>query len=226
MVKSPSTKNPPSGIGRRRALARKEGTDNYHQRRNEIAVAAAEVFNQKGFRGTTLEAVAQAMGIDRASLYYYIGSKEELFDEVVREVTEANVARAEAIKQTEAAPADKLRSLILDLMGSYAENYPLLYVYIRENLDHVAGDRTAWSRHMKSLNKRYEEAVIAIIQEGLDTGAFRPVASARIIAYGVVGMIGWTNRWFSPTKSAESAAEIGTAYAEMVLAGLRSGAHN
>jgi TetR/AcrR family transcriptional regulator, cholesterol catabolism regulator len=209
-----------SQIGRRRDLALEKGSESYQEKRNEIARAAAVVFNEKGYRGTSLTAVAEALGMDRATLYYYISNKQELFDEVVREASEKNIAAAEAARSSDAPPLDKLRTLITELMLSYAANYPLLYVYIRENLSHVEAERTEWSKYMRNLNRRYEDAVIAIVQEGIDKGTIRPIASARVLAFGVLGMVGWTNRWFVPDRSAESAEAIGTAYAEMVITGL------
>ena len=107
-------------------------------------------------------------------------------------------------------------------MKSYGDHYPLLYVYIRENLSHVESDRTEWSQFMRVLNRQYEDAIIAILQEGLDDGTVRPVSSARVLAFGVIGMIGWTNRWFVPERSSDTAEEIGIAFAEMAVAGLRA----
>ena len=216
--KQPAT----SEIGRRRSLALTKGSESYQQRRREIARAAAEIFNKKGFRGTSLGAVAEALGTDRASLYYYIANKRELFDEVVREVSEANVTTAEAVLADVQPALEKLRTLIIELMTSYGNNYPLLYVYIRENLSHVESDRTEWSQYMRTINRKYEDAIIAIVQEGLDDGTIRPLASARVLAFGVIGMIGWTNRWFVPDRSPDSAVTIGTAYADMAVAGLRA----
>lgn len=211
---------PASQIGKRRSLALNKGSESYRLRRREIARVAAEVFNKKGFRGTSLGAVADALGTDRASLYYYIANKRELFDEVVREVTEENVATAEKVLAQDAPAVDKLRTLVVELMRSYAANYPLLYVYIRENLSHVESDRTAWSQYMRSLNHRYEEVFIAIVHQGIDDGTIRPLASARTMAYGIIGMIGWTNRWFIPQKSDETADDVGKAFAEMALGGI------
>jgi TetR/AcrR family transcriptional regulator, cholesterol catabolism regulator len=213
---------PDSGIGVRRAAARKEATEAYQERRREIARAAATVFLKRGYRATTIGAVAEELGTDRASLYYYVSSKEELFDEVVREVSEANVALAEEIRDSDRPAPEKLRALIEALMNSYAEHYPLLYVYIREDLSQIAGDRGGWSRHMRSLNRRYDAAVTAIVQEGIDAGSLRPAVSARTIAFGIIGMIGWTNRWFDPTRSTESAADIGSGFASMIIDGLTS----
>ena len=216
----PVAKKSTSHIGKRRDLAQEKGSASYQERRSEIARVAANLFNQKGFQGTSISAVAEALDMDRATLYYYISNKQELFDEVVRDASEKNVAAAEAARSSDAAPLEKLRTLVVDLMNSYAANYPLLYVYIRENLTHVDAERTDWSKYMRSLNRRYEEAVIAIVQEGMDNGSIRPLASARVLAFGVIGMIGWTNRWFVPDRSPESSETIGKAYAEVIVAGL------
>ncbi|GAC1375624.1 MAG: TetR/AcrR family transcriptional regulator [Acidimicrobiales bacterium] len=216
----PKAKTTTSGIGRRRELARSEGSEAYAARRTEIARAAAQVFNQRGFGGTSIGAVAKALGMDRATLYYYIGSKEELFDEVVREATEANVATVERIRASGSDAPQKLREIIVALMKSYADNYPLLYVYIRENLNHVSAERSAWSVYMRKLNKRYQDAVVATVQEGMDGGAFRAIGSASVVTYGILGMVGWTNRWFDPDKSSQDADEIATTYAEIILGGL------
>lgn len=209
-----------SNIERRRGVALRSGLSGYQERRREIAKAAAHVFNKLGYRGTTLGAVAGELGTSRASLYYYIGNKRELFDEVVWDVVEVNVAAAEAVYRSKASSVDKLRTLIVELMKSYGTHYPLLYISLRENLSHVAGSRTEWSREVRKLNQRYEKIFIGIIQEGINAGTMRPIASARLLAYGIIGMIGWTNRWFVPKKSAESAEEIGAAFAEMILNGL------
>ena len=211
-----------SEIGRRRRLAFDKGSQTYQERRREIARVAAQIFNQRGFKGTSLVAVANALGADRASLYYYIANKRDLFDVVIREVSESNVEMAESVLATGLPALDKLRKLVIELMRSYGGNYPLLYVYVRENLSHVESDRTEWSQHMRTVNRRYDDAIIAVMQEGIDDGSIRPIASARVLAFGVLGMINWTNRWFVPDRSPDTADEIGMAYAEMVVAGLRA----
>lgn len=210
----------PSNIGKRRAAALEQGTPEYHQRREEIAAAAAKVFNQRGFARTSISAVAEALDTDRASLYYYVSSKEELFDEVVREASEINVARAEEILATDVDAPEKLRRVILALMDSYEKHYPLLYVFLRENLSQVAGKRVDWSKRMQEISRRYERLVIAIVEQGVEEGTIRHSAPAEIIAYGVLGTLNWTNRWFNPERSDLDAAEIGEAFADMLLDGL------
>ena len=211
-----------SRISRRRSLAKEDSSAAYQARRNEIADAAVRVFNRLGFQKASISAVAAELNIDRASLYYYISSKEELFDEIVRKVIERNAEVARRICDSNMAPRRILRELIIALMSSYGEHYPLIFIYIRENLNQVSDKRSEWSRYMRKLNSDITEAVVSIVEEGYADKSFRNIGSARVVAYGVLGLIGWTNRWFRPEKSEVSAEEIGKTYAELVLAGLES----
>ncbi len=208
-----------SSIDERRAIASRDSSATYQKRRKEITDAAVQVFNRLGYKGASLSAVASELGVDRATLYYYFSSKEQLFDEIVRTVLETNDTLARRIANSSADPARKLRELIVALMVSYAEHYPLLFIYIREDLAHVSDRRSGWSQHMRGLNRSIEDSLIAIIEQGHRSGSLRKIGSARTIAYGILGMLNWTHRWYKPERS-EPAEEIGQAFAEFALAGL------
>jgi AcrR family transcriptional regulator len=141
-----------SAIGNRRTAAREDSSTNHQARRKEIGDAAIRVFNRLGYKGASMAAVAAELDLDRASLYYYISSKEELFDEIVRTVVERDVALAKKIQASKMKPHRKLGDLIKALMSSYGEHYPLMYIYIRENLSHVSDKRSTWSQYMRGLN--------------------------------------------------------------------------
>jgi TetR/AcrR family transcriptional regulator, cholesterol catabolism regulator len=191
----------------------------YQERRRKIIAAAAEVFQEKGFDGASFGDIATAVGTDRASLYYYVSSKEELFHEVVYSAAEASVKRAEAIRDGEGTTSEKISALVQSLMQSFEDYYPYLFVYIQERMTQFGAKDDEWSAQMWALNERYDDAIVAVVQAGLDMEEIRPVASARVIAYGIVGMINWSHRWFRPTGDL-SAKEIGDAYAEILLRGL------
>lgn len=211
-----------SKIGKRRSVAKEDSSASYQLRRKEIAEAAIRVFNRLGFQGASVSAVAAELEIDRASLYYYISSKEELFDELVRTVVERNLELVKQIQASDLSPRRKLRDLITTLMTSYGEHYPLFYIYIRENLSHVSDGRSKWSTYMRKLNAETSDAVIAIIEEGYADRTLRNVGAPRVVAYGVLGIVGWTHRWFRPDQSDVSAEEIGKTYAELLLSGLEN----
>lgn len=210
-----------SGIGRRRASARDEGTAAYQERRAEIVAAAGQLFKDRGYAGTSLADVAEALSMDRASLYYYIGGKQELFQDVVGGAVERNALSAEAIVEGPGTAPEKLRRLVVELMESYAASYPFLYVYIQEHLGAVSPDRSPWAQGMRQFNKRYENAVVAVIRAGVDEGTFAVGTQPWVVAYGVIGMVAWSNRWYRPDESTVPAREIGEAYADTLLTGLQ-----
>lgn len=209
-----------SGIEkRRRAAQRDKSNAAYQNRRAEIFEAAGRVFKKKGFQATSLGDVAEAMGTDRANLYYYVSSKQELLDGVVSKPVRNNVAQARAIAATSDTPAAKLRTLIIELMRSYAQHYPFLYVFIQENLSHISTD-AEWAQEMRSINREYENIVISIIEAGYADGTIRNVGPAWVVAYGVIGLVAWSNRWYDPQRTEATAEEIANAYADMVIDGL------
>ena len=208
-----------SNISKRRAAALDEGGAAYRGRRAEIIRAAGEVFKRLGFRGTKIGDIAEAVGMDRATIYYYVGGKEELFHQAVGDAVERNCLRAEAILTGPGTPAEKLRALVTDLMESYAASYPYLYLYIQEDLGPSAS-RSQWGRTMARFNKRYENVVVAIVEDGVADGTFHTATEPWVIAYGILGMAAWSNRWFNPETSSVPAREIGAAYAETLLRGL------
>jgi len=190
----------------------------YQERRREILKVAAGIFKEKGLQGASLGEIAEAVGADRATLYYYVGSRQELFSDTVRDAVEANVSLAEAILAKDDPAPVRLRELAVGLMESYAGNYPFPYVYIQEDLSRVGKSERIFGA--PEMDRRFDAAVIGIIQAGLDDGSLRSAATARTIAFGFIGMLNWTHRWFDPDHAGPGASEIGESFADMVLDGL------
>jgi TetR/AcrR family transcriptional regulator, cholesterol catabolism regulator len=210
-----------SGIGRRRQAARTEGGADYKARREELVKVAAEVFQEKGYQASTLNDIAERMDTDRASLYYYVGSKQELFQEVVQDVLEANLREARRIKKEPLKPAEKLARLVNTMMVSYEENYPFTYVYIQEDMSQVGSQDSEWARAMTSRTRSFEKIVKGFIEEGVAAKEFRADIPPEIAANGLYGMLNWTHRWFRPGGGAD-ATQVAAAFSSLLLEGLRN----
>lgn len=208
-----------SSIARRRAAARADGGAAYTQRRDEIVRTAARLFKEHGREAVRLGDIAKAMGADRASLYYYYSNRDEIFREIVRDALDVNVRRAEEIQASDATAPEKIRSLSTQLMRSYAENYPFLYVFIQEDLSRLP-EESDWAGEIKRLSRRYDDAIVGIVQQGLDEGTLSSRAPARVVAFGLLGMINWTHRWFRPDDPRYDAQEIGETFADIAIRGL------
>jgi len=213
----------PSSLGRGRAARRGAGKPAFAERRADVVAAAAAVFARSGYARTTLADVAAELGIDRASIYHYVGSKQELFEDVVGGTVARNAERAEAIAAGPGTPAQKLRDLVAEMMSSYVDSYPFLYVYLQEDLRTVPPERADWAQHMRAVNKRYENAVVAIVAAGMADGTFVARGEPYMVAAGVIGMVSWTYRWFDPTTSPRSAGDIARTYADVLVLGLQQG---
>jgi TetR/AcrR family transcriptional regulator, cholesterol catabolism regulator len=190
--------SPPSGIGRRRLAARADGNEEYQTRRRELVQAAATVFKEKGYEAATLNDVAERVGADRASLYYYVGGKHELFEEVVRDLVAANLAEVERILKLDVPPDQKLRLVIERLIWSYEEYYPAMYVYIQEDMGKVASAESEWAQEMTRQTRRFESSTIKLIKQCVEEGIFRDDVRLDLAANALFGMLNWTHRWFRP----------------------------
>lgn len=208
----------PPGLVERRKAARKVASPEYQIRRRELVSAAAQVFFDKGFNATTIADIAKAAGVDRASVYYYAGSKSDLFEQTIGDVMEANTVRAEEIAES-SEPADiRLASTIVELMRSYEEYYPMLYAYVREDPATLDVSKK-WLNRMRSASRRYEQSLMAIIESGIDEGLFRSDVPVKEVVYGIIGMTSWSYRWFKPGGSLDGTA-TGEALSQMVVGGL------
>lgn len=213
-----------SDIGRRRAARAAADSAGYTERVLAIREAAVRVFRAKGFRVASLNDVAEEMGMSRASLYYYVGSKEELFRDVVSEAVTANIEAAEKVVAQD-LPADrKLASLIELLMTSFERHYPYLYVFVQEDFSKLGGDVEGasgpWETTVQDWNRRYFDLVKQVVADGVAGGELRTALPAGVVANCVIGMTNSSHAWFRPNGLMD-AAEVGAGMASMVLTGLR-----
>ena len=210
---------PQSGIGKRRLAARTDGNEDYRARRQELVRVAATVFKEKGYEAATLNDIASRFGADRASLYYYVGSKQELFQEAVRGVLDANVAEAERILRLEGDARHKLELLVRQLISSYEENYPYIYVYIQEDMRKVASEKTPWAGQMTRQTRRLESITVQLVNQGIAEGAFRDDIRVDLATNALFGMLNWTHRWFKPGRQL-SAGEMTEAFCAIFFDGM------
>ena len=186
-----------SGIDARRRAALDDGKAAYLARREEIVTVAAHVFSDRGFEAATLRDVAAAMGTDRASLYYYFGSKEELLQEIVRQALGRDIATAQAVKRSRASTKDKIAALIEAMVKGYDANYPHMHVYI-EDLGRISRQDSEWSTDVIARTREYESIVHSILTKGQRDGTLRKDLPVELSALALFGMVNWMHRWYRP----------------------------
>ena len=200
-----------SNISRRRRTAQSDGSADYAAKRAELLRIATRLFKERGFQSTKLADVAQAAGLDRATIYYYVSSKEELLHESVEGVLDDSIKLARKLLADEQLRSiERLHLIYVALMVSYEENYPATFVYIQEQMYQVAGDETAWAQEIMKKTRAFDQILLGFIRGAVDEGDLRTDLPPRLIENALFGMLNWTHRWFVP-GGGMSGREVGEA---------------
>jgi AcrR family transcriptional regulator len=208
-------------MGRRRDANADVSSDFYQERRKEIVDEAARAFQERGFQATTIGVIAERLHTDRASIYYYFGSKQELFREVVREVGLKAVEDAELIAASDWPAEKKLSEAFQAVMESYSRSYPYMHVFLQENFPVVHEANDDWSAEARDWGRRYYLAIRRIVQQGVDEKKFHLTLPVSVTTMGVLGTVNWAHRWYKPGGSLGPRV-IGEGFAKMILVGLTS----
>src|SRR5512147_2733900 len=93
--------------------------------REDILEAAAQVFRQKGFHGTSMQDIASAVSLQKASLYHHVSSKQEILLALLDRALELLFARISAICAQNIPADQKLREMIRAYLQILTENIDL-----------------------------------------------------------------------------------------------------
>lgn len=212
-----------SGLARKRQRANLEPSRAYTQRRQAMITAAAEVFYAKGLSDTSLHDISTSIGVDRASLYYYFGSKEQLFRAVILESIEDVVTRAKAIAEGPGTGRSRLTALITHIVCSFEVFYPSLHVFVQEDMRRLENQEDAATgeeaRRLAQLADDYMAMLENLISEAVACGEFRNLGDPRDVALVIQGGVNWMHRWFDPSDG-PPAAELSGVFVGILLDGL------
>jgi AcrR family transcriptional regulator len=205
-----------SDNARRRQERRSADRRASNERWLSILEGANVVFRREGYARARLEDVAAEVGINRASLYYYVGTKEELLVALVEQPAYEMTKHCDEALRTNRPADDKLRSALRAFIEDL-QAYPELNLLFSES-QHIATIPEA--APIVDNADAYGKTLLAIITEGVATKVFRSDLDPRLVMLGVLGMHNWIHRWYVP-QGRNTLDEIGDVFAEMVLSGLR-----
>ncbi|MER5436259.1 TetR family transcriptional regulator [Streptomyces sp. NPDC002588] len=180
----------------------------------EIFEQASRLFAERGFAGTNLQDIAEAMGITRPALYYYVKSKDDLLAKLVAQMTEAPAAEIEALAKDDSLdPATKLRNIARFIAFQRASQPSRFQLLLRSEADlppaaakaNRAGQRAALT------------GLMHVVEEGVVKGQFQPV-DARVTALAVAGMCNWVAWWHHPGDAHYTDSEVAEHVSDLAVA--------
>jgi AcrR family transcriptional regulator len=185
-------------------------------RREEILLAAAKVFQEKGYWGTTVQDIADAVGMLKGSLYYHFDNKEDIFYEIIHDPLHHFVSQMAEVVALDLPPRHKLRAALRYHLSAFDAHMPGVQVILRENLGTMEGERWA---PIRALWKEHETLWGTILHQGIEAGEFNPKLDVRMATLGILGMCNWMHRWYRQ-EGRLTTEEIADIWAGMILDGI------
>jgi TetR/AcrR family transcriptional regulator, cholesterol catabolism regulator len=171
-------------------------------RRNELTRQAARLFAEKGYHGTSIGDLADAMGVRKGSLYAHIASKQDLLHETMCDGAAAFHAALDAID--ERLPAtEKIRLALRAHLRVVSEQLDVATVFVRE-WRYLEGERRDG---ILAERRRYEERWRALFREGRELGELRTDLDEAAAALLALSAANWAYTWLSPRHDIDALAD-------------------
>jgi AcrR family transcriptional regulator len=194
-------------------------TDHNHDKQTEIFTAALHLFQAKGYHGASMQDLADAVGMQKASLYYYFHSKEELLVLVCERWTGSFTQELGEIVALPLPAPEKLRRALECHLNALCAQLDLFTVFLREQKFLGAAQRA----RLRGEGQRHAELLGEILQQGVAAGEFREL-NVSVTTLAILGMCNWLYEWYSP-EGALDPREIANIFAGIIVKGLeRTGA--
>jgi len=171
-------------------------------RKSELTRQAARLFAEKGYHGTSIGDLAEAMGVQKGSLYAHIDSKADLLWEVARDGAAAFHAGLDTVPEKLAAN-EKIRLALRAHLRVIGEQLEVATVFIRE-WRYLEGERRD---EFVAERRRYEDRFRALFREGRELGGLRTDlddATATLLALSAAN---WAYTWLRPSADTDELAD-------------------
>ena len=182
--------------------------------RNEILDASAQIFSQKGYHGTSMQDIAIAVNLQKASLYHHVSSKQEILFDLLNRGLDILITKVEEAVDEPGSPDERLRRATCAYLTTMTEYQDLASVLL---LEYRSLESDYHDRHIPRRD-RFELIWRDLIREGMEDGIFtcdHPSLSARAL----LGVLNWTVTWFR-NDGPLSAGEIADQISNLFLMGL------
>src|SRR4030066_188769 len=136
--------------------------------RDELLEASPLIFSQKGFHGTSMQDIAQAVNLQKASLYHHVSSKQEILLGVLDKALDLLIERMQGVIELRLPPDQRLRQAICTYLVSLIERRDLASVLL---LEHRSLESQYREQHTPRRD-RFEHLWRNLIVEGQESGVF------------------------------------------------------
>lgn len=187
-------------------------------RRDQLLDAAVSVFSRKGYAATSVQEVADAAGIRKASVYKHIAAKEDLLFWILERAHEHTDSMIGAIRALDTPPLERLHEYLRRHVLWYLEHVDLMNVFFRE-----WGSVTTPERRQLIIMRRraYERFVRDLLSECRETGDANAALDVKLACFYLLGAVNATPNWY-PRAQGDSAREVARDTADLAVGMIRA----
>lgn len=186
---------------------------------NELLEHAARLFTERGFAGTSLQDIADSMGVSRPTIYTYVRNKDELLAELVHDVLDPTVRILEEVgARSDLSPVGRLTGAVRGMALHNCDN-AVRFRLLDRSEPHLSPELAA--RHRDS-RRRVLALLVGLVDDAVTAGEIRPV-SARTVALSWLGMINWIAWWYRAGVD-DPPEDVASVMVELAMAGVRRSA--
>ena len=172
-------------------IKNKMSKSNTQSRRVEIIEIAAKLFKIKGFTATTMRDIAEQVGMEAASMYNHIKSKDEILQAICFKISNEYISQLNTIENQIKSPVEKIKELIR------------LHVrIIITDIDSISVANNEW-KHLsedaltafKDARRDYEQRFAKIIEAGIAAGELQPI-NVSVALFTILSAVRWVELWY------------------------------
>jgi AcrR family transcriptional regulator len=179
-----------------------------------IFAEAVRIFRQKGYHATSMQNIADAVGLQKASLYHYLPGKEALLFKIFERSSGALTQQLETICDSADSPADKLRRAIQAHLIALCAQLDTYTVYLSER--RALSNR--YHARVRAEGEKHARLIEKILAEGIARKHFYAL-DTRMVALAILGMCNWLYQWYSP-EGRLTPQQIAEIFSGVVLNGI------
>lgn len=185
----------------------------FPDKREAVLNAAAALIARRGYAGTSLNELADILGVTKPTLYHYVGGKEQLYAEIVERSQRMTIDFIAAVADLPASGLERLRRILvgyIEIVNSDAGACALFTA----TPDVGAATQAAIRARAREANA----LIYRVLREGAEDGTIRPLDPPMVLNT-VFGAANWTPNWFRPGGRL-TLGEFAKAQAEILLGGV------
>lgn len=162
-------------------------------KRERIVAAAVDLFYRNGFGHTTLDQVAEQMGMTKPFIYAHFSSKTELLAGICAQGISVSLHAINRALAADGSARKRLTAFANDFMLAVLESQKHIAIYTREEKNLSPADRET----IQNMRREFDRKLTGLLDHGVATGEFT-IDETPLAALAIGGVASWASVWYRP----------------------------